>query len=160
MLMKLPRGVVRSPVRTKKKPRCNDWTVRADLFGTLDWKRRYCRVRMKHRMKASGKRKKTRRCGDISSVFIKMLEWEQDERDPDEFVLGEECPSDSDLEETLTDASAMILQSQSPERTTAETSSRVKDESIKNQNCNNLETAGGGRARLSVAHTDVPFSIL
>ena len=69
--------------------------------------------------------------------------------------MGQECPSDSDPEETLTDPSP-----------TAETSSDVQDESIRNQvtdsveNCNYLANKGGGRARLSVAHSDVLFGIL
>ena len=78
---------------------------------------------------------------------------EQEESDSDVFVLGRECASDSDHDE-------------SPERSMAEISTMVLDEDTRNQvanrvdNCNYFETAGGGRARLSIAHSDVPLSIL
>ena len=41
---------------------------------------------------------------------------DQDQLDPYEIVMGQECPSDSDLEETRTDPSPMVVQSQSAER--------------------------------------------
>ena len=78
---------------------------------------------------------------------------EQEDSDSDVFVLGRECPSDSDHDA-------------SPERSMAEISNRVLDEDTRNQvahrvtNSNYFETAGGGRARLSIAHSDVPLSIL
>ena len=52
----------------------------------------------------------------------------------------------------------IFLQSQLPERATAETSTRVQADSV--ENCNYFETAGGGRARLSMAQSDVLLSIL
>ena len=64
---------------------------------------------------------------------------EQDEPDQNEFVMEHACPCDSDPEETLTDASPMVLQSQTPEQATAETSSRVQDESIRNPVTDSVE---------------------
>ena len=53
--------------------------------------------------------------------------------------LGRECPSDRDHGDTLTDATPLVLQSQSPERATAVTSNRVQDVCTRNQVAHSVE---------------------
>ena len=115
----------------------------------------------------------TQRCGDNASVFIKISErrlllsapsgtnWIQTN-----LLWNKGARATVAFEETLTDASPVVSQSQSSGRATAKTSSNVHDESIKNQvtdsvaNCNYFATTGGGRARPSETHSDVLVSIL